>query len=103
MPIMLQAGLYSAITTYLKAVKETGTDDAKTVLDHMKKTEINDLFAKGGRIRADGRMVYDMYVLAVKKPAASKRAWDYLEIRDTISGTDAYQPLSASRCPLVKN
>lgn len=103
MPIMLQAGLYSAITTYLKAVKETGTDDAKTVLDHMKKAEINDLFAKGGRIRADGRMVYDMYVLAVKKPADSKRAWDYLEIRDTISGTDAYQPLSDSKCPLVKN
>lgn len=103
MPIMLQAGLYSAITTYLKAVKETGTDDAKTVLDHMKKMEINDLFAKGGRIRADGRMVYDMYVLAVKKPAASKRAWDYLEIKDTISGADAYQPLSDSRCPLVKN
>lgn len=103
MPIMLQAGLYSAITTYLKAVKETGTDDAKTVLDHMKKIEINDLFAKGGRIRADGRMVYDMYVLAVKKPAESKKAWDYLEIRDTISGKDAYQPLSDSRCPLVKN
>ncbi|WIG52083.1 MAG: Broad-specificity amino acid ABC transporter, substrate-binding protein [Afipia sp.] len=103
MPIMLQAGLYSAITTYLKAVKETGTDDAKTVLDHMKKMEINDLFAKGGRIRADGRMVYDMYVLAVKKPAESKKAWDYLEIRDTISGKDAYQPLSDSRCPLVKN
>jgi branched-chain amino acid transport system substrate-binding protein len=103
MPIMLQAGLYSAITTYLKAVKETGTDDAKTVLDHMKKIEINDLFAKGGRIRADGRMVYDMYVLGVKKPANSKRAWDYLEIRDTISGADAYQPLSDSRCPLVKN
>ncbi len=103
MPIMLQAGLYSAITTYLKAVKETGTDDAKMVLDHMKKMEINDLFAKGGRIRADGRMVYDMYVLAVKKPAESKKAWDYLEIRDTISGKDAYQPLSDSRCPLVKN
>lgn len=103
MPIMLQAGLYSAITTYLKAVKETGTDDAKMVLDHMKKMEINDLFAKGGRIRADGRMVYDMYVLAVKKTAESKKAWDYLEIRDTISGKDAYQPLSDSRCPLVKN
>lgn len=103
MPIMLQAGLYSAITTYLKAVKETGTDDAKTVLEHMKKVEINDLFAKGGRIRADGRMVYDMYVLAVKKPSESKKAWDYLEIRDTISGKDAYQPLSDSRCPLVKN
>ena len=103
MPIMLQAGLYSAITTYLKAVKETGTDDAKTVLEHMKKMEINDLFAKGGRIRADGRMVYDMYVLAVKKPAESKKPWDYLEIRDTISGKDAYQPLSDSRCPLVKN
>jgi len=102
MPTMLQAGIYSAISTYLKAVKETGTDDAKTVLDHMKKTEINDVFAKGGRIREDGRMVYDMYVLAVKKPAESREAWDYADIRETIPGASAYQPLSESRCPLVK-
>ena len=102
MPTMLQAGLYSAITTYLKAVKETATDDASTVLDRMKKTEINDVFAKGGRIREDGRMVYDMYVLAVKKPADSREAWDYADIRETIPGASAYQPLSESRCPLVK-
>jgi branched-chain amino acid transport system substrate-binding protein len=103
MPMMLQAGIYSAVTTYLKAVKETGTDDAKVVLDHMRKMEINDIFAKAGRIRGDGRMVSDMYLLEVKKPSESKGAWDYLSIRDTIPGAKAYQPLSESRCPLVKN
>lgn len=102
MPTMLQAGLYSAITTYLKAVKETGTDDAKTTLDHMKKTAINDVFAKGGQIREDGRMVHDMYVLTVKKPADSHGLWDYADIRETIPGSSAYQPLSESMCPLVK-
>ncbi|MCK1661450.1 ABC transporter substrate-binding protein [Bradyrhizobium sp. 151] len=101
MPIMLQAGLYSAITTYLKAVKETGTDEAKTVLNHMKTMAINDVFAKGGRIREDGRMVYDMYVLDVKKPAASNGEWDDLNVRETVSGADVYQPLSESKCPLV--
>ncbi len=102
MPIMLQAGLYSAITTYLKAVKETGTDDAKTVLDHLKKTEINDVFAKGGRIREDGRMIHDMYVLAVKKTTESRAPWDYADIREKIPGNSAYPPLSESKCSLVK-
>ena len=102
MPMMLQAGIYSAVTTYLKAVKETGTDDAKVVLNHMRKMEINDIFAKAGRIREDGRMVYDMYLLEVKKPSDSKGPWDYLAVRDTIPGAKAYQPLSESRCPLIK-
>lgn len=101
MPIMLQAGIYSAITTYLKAVKHLGTDDAKTVLDYLRTVEINDVFAKKGRIRADGRMVYDMYLLEAKTPEESKRPWDLLHVRETIPGDKAYQPLSESRCPLV--
>lgn len=102
MPIMLQAGLYSAVMNYLKAVKHLGTDDAKKVLDYLRTIEINDVFAKKGRIREDGRMVYDMYLLETKKPSESKGTWDLLQVRDTISGDKAYQPLSESRCPLVK-
>jgi len=102
MPIMLQAGLYSAITTYLKAIKELGTDDAKTVLDYLRTVEINDVFAKNGKIREDGRMVYDLYLLEVKKPAESTGPWDYYHVRNVIPGQEAFQPLADSRCPLVK-
>jgi branched-chain amino acid transport system substrate-binding protein len=102
MPGMLQAGIYSAVTTYLKAVKDLGTDDAIKVLAHLRTIEINDVFAKKGRIREDGRMVYDMYLLEAKKPSESKGPWDLLHVRDTIPGDRAYQPLSESRCPLVK-
>lgn len=102
MPGMLQAGIYSAVTTYLKAVKTLGTDDATAVLAYLRTIEINDVFAKKGRIREDGRMVYDMYLLEAKKPSESTGPWDLLHVRDTIPGDRAYQPLSESRCPLVK-
>lgn len=102
MPIMLQAGLYSAVTTYLKAVKELGTDDAATVLEHLKQTEINDFFAKNGKIREDGRMVYDLYHVEVKSPRESTQPWDYYHVRGVIPGEQAFQPLSESRCALVK-
>lgn len=102
MPIMLQAGLYSAVTTYLKAVKELGTDDAATVLEHLKQIEINDFFAKNGRIREDGRMVYDLYHVEVKSPRESTQPWDYYHVRGVIPGEQAFQPLSESRCALVK-
>ena len=68
MPTMVQAGQYSMITHYLKAVKATGTDDTQKVMAWMKKTPVNDFFARNGSIRDDGRMVHDMYLLQVKKP-----------------------------------
>ena len=68
MPSSIQAADYSATLQYLKAVKATGTDDADKVLEHMKKTKINDIFAKDGFIRGDGRMVHDMYLMQVKSP-----------------------------------
>jgi branched-chain amino acid transport system substrate-binding protein len=80
-PSMLQAADYSAVTNYLKAVKATGTDDADKIMAYMKKTPINDFFAKGGVIRPDGRMVHDMYLMQVKKPAESKYPWDYYKGR----------------------
>ena len=72
------------------------------VMAAMKKAPINDFFAKNGVIRADGRMVHDMYLVQVKKPADSKYPWDYYTIRQTIPADQAFQPLSESRCPLVK-
>jgi branched-chain amino acid transport system substrate-binding protein len=68
----------------------------------MKKTPVNDFFAKNGHIREDGRMVHDMYLFRVKKPTESISPWDYYKLVATIPGEEAYQPLSASRCPLVK-
>jgi branched-chain amino acid transport system substrate-binding protein len=102
MPSMLQAGTYSAVTTYLKAVQATGSDDAATVMKQMKATPINDVFAKNGKIREDGRMVHDMLLVQVKKPSESKEPWDYYNIKAVIPGEEAYQPLSLSRCPLIK-
>ena len=101
MPSMLHAGTYSAVTTYLKAVQATGTDDTATVMKQMRATPINDIFAKGGKIREDGRMVHDMYLVEVKKPAESKEPWDYYHIKQVIPADQAFQPMALSRCPAV--
>ncbi|MDP1584320.1 MAG: ABC transporter substrate-binding protein [Bradyrhizobium sp.] len=101
-PTTAQAGVYSSVLHYLKAVKTAGTTDAAAVIKVMKETPINDMFAKNGKIRDDGRMVHDMYLFEVKKPSESKGRWDYYKLVGTVSGSDAFQPLEASRCPLVK-
>ena len=102
MPTMVQAGQYSSVWHYLKAVKAVGSDDTSKVMAKMKATPVNDFFAKNGSIRADGRMVHDMYLLQVKKPAESTTPWDYYNVRATIPAAEAFQPLAASTCPLVK-
>ncbi len=102
MPTFDQAGVYSAVTTYLKAIKAVGTDDADKVMAELKKTKINDLFAKNGHIRQDGRMVHDMYLMQVKKPEESKYPWDYYKLKATIPAEEAFQPLSKSTCPMIK-
>jgi branched-chain amino acid transport system substrate-binding protein len=101
-PTSAQAGVYSSITHYLKAVKAAGTTDAAPVMKIMKETPINDFFAKNGRIREDGRMVHDMYLFEVKKPSESKGRWDDYKLLATIPGNEAFQSLDLSRCPLVK-
>ena len=101
-PSGAQAGVYSSVTHYLKAVKAAGTTDAAAVMKIMKETPVNDMFAKNGRIREDGRMVHDMYLFEVKKPSESKGRWDDYKLLATIPGNEAFQPLSESRCPLVK-
>jgi branched-chain amino acid transport system substrate-binding protein len=101
-PTSAQAGVYSSVLHYLKAVKAAGTTDSAPVMKIMKDTPINDMFAKHGRIREDGRMVHDMYLFEVKKPSESKGRWDDYKLISTVGAEQAFQPLEASRCPLVK-
>jgi branched-chain amino acid transport system substrate-binding protein len=102
MPTMAQAGVYSSVLQYLKAVQSTGTDDADTVIKKLKETTLNDDFVKGGKIRADGRMVHEFYLFQVKSPSESKYPWDYYKLVSKIPGDQAFQPLSESRCPMIK-
>jgi branched-chain amino acid transport system substrate-binding protein len=100
-PTMVHAGVYSSTLQWLKAVAEVKDDSGKASVDQMKKMKINDFFAKDGVVRADGRMVHDMYLAQVKSPDESSGKWDYYNILRTIPGDQAYQPMSESRCPLV--
>ena len=97
-PSMLQAADYSATANYLAAVKALKTDDGDKVMAHMKKTKINDMFTKNGEIRPDGRMVHDMYLMEVKKPAESKYPWDYYKVVQTIPGSQAYTTKAETKC-----
>ena len=99
-PTMDQAGTYSATLTYLKAVKAVGTTDAAKVMDELRRTKINDMFTKGGYIRADGLMIHDMYVMQVKSPQESKYPWDYYRIVTVMPGPEAFGPITG-RCPLA--
>lgn len=99
-PSMLQAGYYSATMTYLKAIQTAGTTDGDKIMAELKKTKINDMFTKGGYIRADGVMVHDMYVMQVKAPQESKYPWDYYKIIKVMNGEEAYGPITGL-CPLA--
>lgn len=100
-PGMVPAGIYSATMHYLNAIKATGSDESQAVRAQMMATPVNDMFAKNGKIRADGRMVHDMYLAQVKTPAESKGAWDLYKIVRTIPGDEAFRPLAESKCKLL--
>ncbi len=102
-PTMVQAGVYSAVLHYLKAVESLkSAADGAAVVRKMKDTPTDDpLFGKG-TIRADGRKVHDMYLVEVKKPGESKGPWDYYTIRATIPAAEAFRPIDQGDCPLVK-
>lgn len=102
MPSSLQAADYSATTFYLNAVKAINSDDGDKVMAQMRKTKVNDMYAKGGYIRPDGVMVHDMYLMQVKKPAESKTPWDYFNVVATTKGEDAFASKAESKCPLWK-
>jgi branched-chain amino acid transport system substrate-binding protein len=101
-PTMFQAGIYSAATHYLKAVKAAGTDEAGAVMTEMKRIPVDDFMTKKGRIREDGRMMRDMYLMQAKKPSESNGEWDLMNVVATIPADQAYKTLEGSECPLVK-
>ena len=101
-PTMIHAGVYSAVTHYLKAVEALKSDDGTKVIAKMKEMPTDDpLFGKG-TVRADGRKIHPAYLVEVKKPAESKAPWDYYKIRATIPADQAFRPLDQGECPLVK-
>jgi branched-chain amino acid transport system substrate-binding protein len=101
MPSQYQAGVYSAVTHYLRAVQAAGTDEGKVVAAKMRDLPVEDFFANGGVVRPDGRMTHDMYLMEVKKPEQSKGPWDVYNVLATIPGKEAFRPLAESECPLV--
>lgn len=102
MPSMLHASNYAAVMHYLKAIEAAGTDETGPVLEKMKEMKINDFFTKDAYIRADGRVIRDMYLYQVKSPAESKRDWDYYHVVRTIPGELAFRPVEDSDCDLLK-
>jgi branched-chain amino acid transport system substrate-binding protein len=102
MPSSLQAADYSAAMNYLNAVKAVGTDNPEKVTAQLKATKVNDMYAKGGVIRPDGRMVHEMYLMQVKTPAESKYPWDYYKVVQAIPGDQAFTTKAESKCALWK-
>lgn len=101
MPTMVQAGVYSSVSHYLKAVKAAGTTEARAVVAKMREIPVHDMFTDSGKIREDNVMMHDMFLAKVKAPADSKEPWDYYEILRRIPAEELYWPLSASKCSLV--
>ena len=102
MPTMVHAGVYSSVLHYLRSVQAAKTDEGAKVAEQIRTLPIKDFFAVNGKVRADGRMVHDMYLAQVKKPSESKGPWDYYNILRTIPGDEAFKPLADSTCALVK-
>jgi len=103
-PTMVHAGVYSAVTHYLKALEALKNDaDGAAVVAKMKEMPTDDKLFGKGEVRADGRKIHPMYLFEVKKPAESKGPWDYYKVRATIPADQAFRPLSEGGCPLVKS
>jgi branched-chain amino acid transport system substrate-binding protein len=102
MPTMIQAGVYGAVTHYLKAIEAAKTDEAKAVIAKMRELPINDFMTKNGKLREDGRVMRDMYLFQVKAPSESKYPFDYYKQLATIPAEQAFRPLAEGECPFVK-
>ncbi|WP_353237799.1 ABC transporter substrate-binding protein [Limnohabitans sp.] len=102
MPSMVQAGVYSSVIHYLKAVEAAKTDDGTKVAAKMKELPTDDVLFGKGIVRADGRKIHPAYLFEVKKPSESKGPYDYYKLAATIPANEAFRPLSESECPLVK-
>ncbi|MCE6951344.1 MULTISPECIES: ABC transporter substrate-binding protein [Rhodobacterales] len=103
MPNMVHAGTYSAVLSYLKAIEAAGTDATEAVAAKLHELPVEDVFAQGGKVAPNGRMISDVYLLEVKKPGDSDVPWDYYNVLATIPGDQAYLDPAESGCPLVTN
>ena len=101
-PVSLHASTYSAVMTYLDAVKATGTDDGDKVMAQLKKAKISDMYTTNATIREDGRMMGDLKLIQVKDPSESKYPWDYYKIAQIIPAAEAYTTKAESQCALWK-
>jgi branched-chain amino acid transport system substrate-binding protein len=101
MPNDNQVGLYSSVRHYLEAVAKAGTDEAGAVTKAMREAPIHDVFTDNGTVRADGRVLYDRYLMQVKTPAESKYPWDYLSVVAKIPAAEAFRPPGAGGCTLA--
>lgn len=102
MPTALQAGQYSATLNYLKAIEKAKSDNVADVMKAIKSMPIQDAFAKNGKVRGDGKMIHDMYLVRVKTPQESKAAWDYYSVLETVPGEQAFHSIAESKCSLLK-
>ena len=102
MPTQHHAAQYSATLNYLRAIERAKSDDVTDVMKAIKTMPINDAFARHAKVREDGKLSHDVYLVRVKTPEESKAAWDYYTVLETVPGEQAYRPLSESQCPLVK-
>ncbi len=102
MPNMNHAGVYSAVTQYLKAIEAAGSDEGDAVSAKLHELPVNNPVTPNGRVAANGRMISDVYLLQVKTPAESEEPWDYYKVLATIPGDQAYIDPAKSNCPLVK-
>jgi branched-chain amino acid transport system substrate-binding protein len=102
MPTMVHAANYSAIIHYLNSVKATGSLDADRVMASMKQMPINDFYTKGGKIRDDGLMIHDLFLMQVKTPQESKYPWDYYKLISRVPASEAFRPAEESQCYLLK-
>lgn len=102
MPTMGQAGVYSATRHFLRAVDAAKTLEPTKVAEKMREMPVSDAVVRNGQIRADGRLVHDMYLVEVRRPGEPKDPWDLERVVDTLPGNEVFRPLADSDCPLVK-
>src|SRR5690606_16728124 len=95
MPGWVAAGAYSAVSTYLKAVDEVGSDAADKVLEAIRGMEINDMFAHNAKLFPNGRLIHDMHLIEVNSPESMEGEEDYFKLVTTVPATEAFKPLSA--------
>ena len=101
-PTMFQASVWGAVTHYLKAVQAAGTDAAPAVMAKMREMPIDDFMTRNGRIREDGRVIRDMYLMRAKRPSEARGEWDLLEVVKAIPGDQAFRPAGESECPALR-